>query len=180
MSRDEAREAVQEWMERVVMGLNLCPFAKPEARAGRIRIVCCEGSSWAAMRRFVLHEMLHLWETPAQDVSTTLLVFPDSLHRFDDYLDFLALANDWLAQAGLEGVFQIASFHPAYCFEGVGQEERSHYTNRSPLPVLHLLREDDISRAIEGPLDTEAIPAHNIERLQQLSDAEWRELFGDL
>lgn len=171
---------VQQWVEQIVVGLNLCPFARPVLNEQSLRYVVSDATDWNDLRRFVLEEMSLLWETPPSEVSTSLLIFSHSLQDFEDYLDFLEMADELLEEAGLEGVFQFASFHPNYRFEGEPPDSRSHFTNRAPYPILHLLREDSITKAVEGPLDTEQIPVRNIERLASLTDEEWSNLFGAL
>ncbi len=168
----------RRWLEEIVVGLNLCPFARPVMQADTLRYSVCETEEWDLQRRFFLEELSLLAEVEPTTISTSLLLFPKGLELFPVYLDFLGMAELLLEQAGLSGVFQVASFHPEYLFGGVEPSDRSHFTNRSPFPTLHLIREDDISRAVDGPIDTEGIPDRNIERLQRLSAEEWLALFG--
>lgn len=173
----EVTSLVQQWVEQIVVGLNLCPFARPVLQDDALRYSICDATDWNELRRFVLEEMSLLWDAKPSEVTTSLLIFPNSLADFEEYLDFLEMADGLLGEAGLEGVFQFASFHPDYRFDGEPADSRSHFTNRAPYPILHLLREDSITRAVEGSLDTEQIPVRNMERLEGLSEEEWSNLF---
>lgn len=124
------------------------------------------------MQEQLLRELDLLQGTSAEEIATTLLAFTGGLARFDDYLDFLERANDLLEAAGLEGVIQLASFHPDYQFAGEPLDAASHYSNRSPLPVIHLLREDMLERALANWPEPEKIPQANIARLNALGRAE--------
>lgn len=174
----DAIEQTRRWVEEVVVGLNLCPFARPILHAQTLRYVVCAEASWQAQRRFFLEELSFLVRQEPSKVSTSLLIFPFGLELFPVYLDFVSIAESLVEEAGLLGEVQVASFHPEYQFGGVAPEDRSHFTNRSPFPILHLLREEDVSRAVDGPVDTEAIPERNIDRLYSLTDEQWLNLFG--
>lgn len=178
LSKEGVVEITQQWVERVVVGLNLCPFARPVVQEQSIRYAVCDASDWNTMRQFVLEEMLLIWEAEPSDITTSLLMFSQGLQDFLEYLEFLELADSLIEDAGLSGIFQVASFHPEYQFDGTSSEDRSNYTNRAPFPTLHLLREDDISRAVESSVDTTAIPERNIQRLLSMSEEEWNNFFG--
>lgn len=156
------------WIERFVVGLELCPFAAPTLRDNTLRIAVCAQASEEAMARAVLEELDLLQREPEAEVSTSVLVFQHALADFDDYLDFLGLAEALLEECGLEGVVQIASFHPDYCFEGVPEDDVANASNRSPYPMLHFIREAGLTRALAHYPDPETIPQRNIDRLRAL------------
>jgi hypothetical protein len=155
MSRSPIDET-RHWLEQMVVGLNLCPFAKRELVQDRIRIVEAKGEA-------PLHALAREFQILDNDdeVGTTLLVFPDSLGDFEEYLDTLAAAEEWLQAEGYEGRYQLASFHPDYRFDGSAPDDPANYTNRSPYPMLHLLREEELTQALAGYPDPEGIPARN-------------------
>ena len=156
------------WVERVVVGLNLCPFAAAPMQGGRIRYVHCDAESVEAIYRALLTEMETLIGLPESEAETSLFVVPSGLEAFATYLDLLEVAEAALPAAGLEGILQLASFHPDYCFEGAGEEDPANYTNRSPHPMFHLIREAPLARALERYPNPEVIPDRNIARLRAL------------
>jgi hypothetical protein len=175
----------RRWIERFVIGLNLCPFAasllrgEPGARES-LRIAVCAQTQPRALAEAVLAEFEILRAAPADAPETTVLVFRQALREFDDYLDFLALAEDLLYECGLEGILQIASFHPDYQFEGTQPEDVSNFTNRAPYPMLHFLREESVSHALERYPEPERIPERNIERLRAMGIDAVRELLREI
>jgi uncharacterized protein len=173
---------IRLWLDDFVVGLNLCPFARPLLNASNLRIAVCETSDAAHMRRAFLQELDLLQTSAEQDIATTLLAFPHALQDFSDYLFLLDDAQELLLQAGLEGVVQLASFHPQYRFAGEAPDAASHYSNRAPYPLIHLLREDMVSRVLEDSADPHQIPNRNIERLDTIGAEElerrWREIFS--
>jgi hypothetical protein len=164
--------ATRCWVERFVVGMNFCPFAGPVLRMDRLRFAVSEARNTEALWQDLLNELSFLVESNPEDCETTLLVHPWVLTDFEVYLDFLVSAETLLAEAGLEGEIQLASFHPHYRFEGEDPESVSHYTNRSPFPMLHLLREDSISEAVDSHPDVASIPLRNMATLQGKSLAE--------
>lgn len=165
---DRAERHVQDWLREFVVGMNLCPFARPLLGDPRLRIAICEESDEAALRTTFLRELDRLQRSDEQQIATTLLVFPQALCDFDAYLDFFASAQDLLVDAGLEGLVQLASFHPRYFFAGEAPDAASHYSNRSPYPIIHLLREGMVSRALADFPEPERIPERNIEALNAI------------
>ena len=161
------------WLERAVIGLNLCPFAKAVQAKGQVRIVASDATTPEALLAELGEELLALRDTPAQETDTTLLVHPHVLQDFLDYNDFLDQADALVESLGLEGVLQVASFHPDYQFAGSAFDDLANCTNRSPFPTLHLLREDSVERAVAAFPDPDAIVARNIETLQQLGRERW-------
>lgn len=173
MKRHDPIAATADWIESVVVGYNFCPFAKRELRRGRVRYALAEGGAESALA-CVLAECQHLDADP--DTETTLLILPDGFDDFEEYLDLTAMAEDLLAELGYEGVYQIASFHPGYRFADADADDAGNYTNRSPYPMLHLLREDGLSRAIDAYPDADAIPENNIATARALGAARWQAL----
>lgn len=160
MTVDPVEYAIRAWLETVVIGLDLCPFAAKPFRQNSIRFSICTSADTASGLERLIEECRHL-DTDVS-ISTTLLIYPHSLQEFDDYLDFLTLAETLLSEQGYDGIYQLASFHPDYCFADSDSDDPANYTNRSPYPILHLLREDSIAAAIEHHPDPENIPRRNI------------------
>ena len=175
-----AERHIRRWLEDFVVGLNLCPFARPLLGAPNLRIAICEGVDAADLHRTFLQELDLLQRSTEQDIATTLLAFPNALHEFEDYLDFLDDAQHLLVEAGLEGVVQLASFHPQYRFAGEAPEAASHYSNRAPFPLIHLLREYMVTRALTDFADPHLIPDRNIERLNSIGVEELERRWQDI
>ena len=175
--QDDPIAATRLWLERAVIGLNLCPFAKAVQAKGQVRFVLSDDEAPGALLETLGAELLLLRDAPPEDIDTTLIVHPRVLVDFLDYNDFLEQADALVAELGLEGVLQVASFHPDYQFAGTGPDDVENFTNRSPYPTLHLLREDSVARAVEAFPDPDAIVERNIETLRRLGRDEWRALF---
>lgn len=166
---DERVEAdVRRWLERAVIGLNLCPFAKAVHTKGLVRIVVSDAGTGRALLEQLGEEMALLRDRPAEEVDTTLLVHPRVLREFLDYNDFLDQADALLEAMGLDGVLQVASFHPEYRFADTEADDAGNLTNRAPYPILHLLREDSVDRAVAAYPDPEAIVERNISTMRAL------------
>jgi hypothetical protein len=170
-------ETTRRWLERAVIGLNLCPFAKAVHAKGQVRWVLADAETPEALLETLGAELLLLRDAPPDEIDTTLIVHPSVLGDFLDYNDFLEDADALVAELGLEGVLQVASFHPQYQFAGSGPDDIENFTNRSPFPTLHLLREDSVARAVEAFPDPDAIVDRNIDTLRRLGPAGWRALF---
>ncbi len=170
--------ATQAWLERAVIGLNLCPFAKAVHTKGRIRWVESPATTPETLLSDLLQELQALAAADPDEIETTLLVHPQVLADFRDFNDFLALADLALVELGLEGTLQIASFHPDYRFAGTRASDISNATNRSPHPTLHLLRESSIERAVATTPDAEAIFGRNVETLRSMGRAGWQRLMA--
>ena len=173
-----AVEQTRLWLERAVIGLNLCPFAKAVHARGQIRWVLSDATDTAALLEQLVLELQHLAAADPLVVDTTLIVHPGVLQDFLDFNDFLGLAEDTLADLDLEGVLQIASFHPDYQFAGAAPDDIANFSNRSPHPTLHLLREDSIARAVQAVPDAADIYERNIDTLDKLGLEGWRALFS--
>ncbi len=180
VSADRALDLTRQWVDQIVIGLNLCPFAAPDQRAGRVRYAVSEATTEAQAVAEFLRELETIQQSDETSVATTLLVYTQTAQDFHRYLDLLDLCQFALERAGLEGVFQLASFHPEYCFAGVDPEDISHWTNRSPLPMIHIIREGQMSRVLARYKDADQIPVRNIARLEQLGRegllGQWSEL----
>lgn len=164
------------WLERAVIGLNLCPFAKGVHGKGQIHYVVCGASSPAGVLHSLERELLALVAAPPAERDTTLLMLSGCLDDFLDFNDFLDESDALLESLGLAGVLQIASFHPQFRFAGTGADDVSNCTNRAPWPTLHLLREDSLDRAVEAFPEAEAIFGRNVEVLEALGAQGWEAL----
>ena len=171
---------VQTWLEQVVIGLNLCPFAQKPHRQGQIHYHVFEGTDDKQLLAEIYEQLEALEKTPIAERETTLFIVSHCLQDFHDYNDFLEDAEWMLERTGWQGTFQIASFHPDYQFAGTLPQDAENLTNRAPYPIFHLLREDSLAEAIEKFPDTESIPDTNIKRVQSLSPAEIKTLFPHL
>lgn len=166
MNVSEIEQATRQWLEEVVIGLNLCPFARKELVNDRVRFVVSPVDSEEALLGALQAELGFLDEHP--EVETTLLIHPAVLSGFEDYNEFLAAADGLLELLGMDGVYQVASFHPDYRFADTAPGDAENYTNRSPYPMLHLLREASVERAVDGHPDPDAIPERNIALMKEL------------
>lgn len=164
------------WLERAVIGLNLCPFAGAVHASGRIRWVVSSARDSDALLAELCDELDALAAADPARTDTTLLIHPWVLRDFDAYVDFLAVAETAVEQLGHAGVLQVASFHPHYCFADAQPQDISNATNRSPWPMLHLLREASIEKALATFPDPDAIYQANIETLRRLGDTGWASL----
>jgi hypothetical protein len=173
---DVVVRATRRWLERAVIGLNLCPFAKSVHVKGQIHYAVSAATTPEALLADLRAELLALQAADAAQRDTTLLMAPHCLGDFLDFNDFLDDAEALLAELGLEGELQIASFHPRYQFAGTAAEDITNYTNRAPYPTLHLLREASIERAVQAYPEPERIYEANMQTLRRLGLAGWRAL----
>ncbi|MCB9638852.1 MAG: DUF1415 domain-containing protein [Myxococcales bacterium] len=176
----EALETTQRWVETVVVGWRLCPFAAPVVRQETLRYVISEARTPEEVYQTMLQEMLLLVEEPEEKIATTLIVTPYTFARLLPFLDFIAAAEATVEQAGLEGILQVASFHPRYLFEDAPRDDVSHFAGRAPYPTIHLLREAHITQAVDGAVQTDDIPTQNIETLRKLGKQHVQEIFQGL
>lgn len=172
----QAVESTRHWLERIVIGLGLCPFAATPYRLDRIAYSVCNELSLEEIYTAFLQSLETLALSDPQEQETALLILTRGLADFDDYLDALVILEQALEDAGLDGVIQLASFHPDYCFEGAPQDDPANFTNRSPLPMFHLIREEGLAAALAAYPDPEAIPERNIRCLRELGISGIREL----
>ncbi|MEN9504070.1 MAG: hypothetical protein RI964_3355 [Pseudomonadota bacterium] len=167
------------WLENVVIKHNLCPFAQKPFKGGQIRYVVTDSARPEFLLEDLQHELEHLRATPASEVETTLLIHPGALEDFYDYNDFLDIVDALLEQEGYAGEFQVASFHPDYQFAETRPEDAENYTNRSPYPMLHLIREDSLEQAIAHYPDVDDIPERNIDTMNRLGSAHHQQVLAD-
>jgi hypothetical protein len=171
---DEIIAAVQRWVKSFVVDMNLCPFAKRELTSNRVRFALTAAKTEEALLMALQAELELLDSDPA--IETTLLIHVNVLQDFDDYNQFLNYTDKLLRQTGLEGVYQIASFHPHYRFDGTESDDAENYTNRSPYPMLHIIREESLARAIAESANVDQIPARNIALMNNLGQDRLRTL----
>jgi uncharacterized protein len=173
---EEILAATKQWLETAVIGLNLCPFAKAVYVKDQIRYVVSQTETPEALLAELTSELRALAAADPEETDTTLLIHPRVLANFLDYNEFLGVADAAVAELGLEGVLQIASFHPRYQFAGSDADDLANYTNRSPYPMLHLLREASVDRAVTAFPEAAEIYERNIATLRQLGLEGWRRL----
>jgi hypothetical protein len=172
--------AVRLWLDSVVIGLNLCPFAGKPVREGRVRICVSEAADELELLTELQFELRKLDETPPAQLETTIIAIPQLLADFADYNDFLDQVDALLEQFEWAGDYQVASFHPLYQFAGTMPQDAENLTNRAPYPLLHLLREDSVEAALDSHPDPDRIPEDNIRRMRELSAEQRKQLFGYL
>ncbi|PKH00615.1 DUF1415 domain-containing protein [Paraglaciecola sp. MB-3u-78] len=166
---DKVELSVKSWIEKVIVELNFCPFAKKEMERNTVRFAIFPATQVNDALSHLLEELALLEQL--QDIQTTLLIFPQGFADFDDFLDMLEMANTLIGQGGYGGVYQLASFHPDYCFDGEEQNDPANYTNRSPYPILHILRESSIEAVLKRYPDPESIPENNITKARELGSS---------
>lgn len=170
--------ATRRWLERAVIGLNLCPFAKAVVAKGQVRYVLSAAATPEALLEELAYELVRLQQTEPEQVDTTLLIHPQVLTDFLDYNDFLDTADAAVEALELEGEIQVASFHPDYQFADTAYDDVGNCSNRSPYPMLHLLREASVERAVAAFPDPDAIVERNLETLEKLGIEGWRKLLA--
>jgi hypothetical protein len=158
--------STERWLTSFVIAFNICPFARREQEKGSIRYRSARPDTLEEALQTLVDECIYLDASP--DTETTLLIFPEGFDNFDDYLDMLAIAEQLLIQQGYEGIYQLASFHPDYRFEAGREDDPANYTNRSPFPMLHIIREASLERAVASHPDPQNIPNRNIELTRKL------------
>ncbi len=168
--------ATRNWLEKAVIGLNLCPFARAVYAADRIRYAVSDATTIAALLEVLAAELAVLVAADENKIETTLLIHPQALGDFLDYNDFLEMADQLVEELDLDGLLQVASFHPQYQFADAEPDDITNYSNRSPYPTLHLLRESSVERAVAAHPDTEQIYRDNIKTLRQLGREGWAQL----
>jgi hypothetical protein len=176
MTTEDPIAVTRLWLDRAVIGLNLCPFAKAVTAKQQVRFVLSEATTPDALLEELGAELMRLQQADPEELDTTLIIHPQVLGDFLDYNDFLELADALVAELDLEGELQVASFHPEYQFAGTDPDDVSNCTNRSPYPTLHLLREASVERAVAAYPDPDVIVDRNIETLQKLGIEGWRKL----
>ncbi len=170
-------QQTQCWLDKVVIGHNICPFAKKERDADRIRFVVESCGQFATALENLICECEYLEQN--SDTETTLFILEHITENFNDYLDFLDIANQLLIDQGYEGVFQLASFHPDYCFADTDPDDPANYTNRSPWPMLHIIREASLEQVLQNYPNPEDIPQRNIEHCHRLGLEVMQKMLND-
>jgi hypothetical protein len=176
MSEEEVISETRLWLEKAVIGLNLCPFAKAVYVKNQVRLVVSRARHADDLLEELDRELDLLVATPAEEIDTTLLIHATLFEDFLDFNDFLEVADGVVEEHGLEGVIQLASFHPRFQFDGTEPDDISNYTNRAPFAMLHLLREDSVEKAVEAFPEAETIFEENIKTLEKLGHAGWKAL----
>ena len=173
MNNETIIAATQDWLEKAVIGLNLCPFAKAVHVKKQIRYVVSSAATEDALLAELMSELRHLQAADPEVLDTTLLIHPHVLTDFLDYNDFLDIVDIATSEPEFNDAFQVASLHPRYQFAGTEPDDIENYTNRAPYPTLHLLREDSVDRAVDAFPDADKIPDINIETLTKLGHEGW-------
>ncbi|WP_440876845.1 DUF1415 domain-containing protein [Thalassotalea sp. PLHSN55] len=168
----------QAWLEQVIIGLNFCPFAKKEFVNNTIDYHVCAQRKLEQALETVIARCHYLQQH--DEIETSLVIFSLGFRDFEDYLDLVDYANQLLVDSGFEGVFQLASFHPEYCFEGESPLDAANYTNRSPLPTLHIIREDSLARVLAVYQNPEQIPDNNIALAQDKGNNFFKQLLANI
>ena len=176
MTDQEVLNPTRLWLEKAVIGLNLCPFAKAVYVKNQVRLVVSQARHAHDLLEELDRELDLLVNTPADEIDTTLLIHPTLFDDFLDFNDFLEVAEGVLDEHGLEGVVQLASFHPKFQFDGTEPDDISNYTNRAPFATLHLLREESLDRAVQVFPEAETIFEENIRTLEKLGHSGWQAL----
>lgn len=165
------------WLKEIVIGLDLCPFARIPFEKGQIRVVECEEAQEEEQLAFFLEELEVLNQSEAGELSTTLIVYPHASASFIEFNDFVGDLEFMLEEAGLDEIFQLVAFHPKFVFEHLASDHLGNYVNRSPFPVLHILRAEEVERAIKHPKEGEAISFNNDKKLHALSQESLDQIF---
>ena len=177
---DQAQELTQAWVEAMVVGLNLCPFAAPEVRNNVIRYAVSHSDRMEDAIQDFLTELDKIQNAEEESLSTTLLSFTQIAADFEAFLDLLDICQQSLEQSGLDGVFQLASFHPYYCFSGVDEDDITNWTNRAPFPTIHLIHEGQMSRVLTHYKNPDEIPGRNMALMESLGRSGLIEKFPPL
>jgi uncharacterized protein len=176
MTEDVVLAKTRHWLEAAVIGLNLCPFAKAVYVKNQVRLVVSKARHADDLLEELDRELDLMVATPVSEIDTTLLIHPTLFEDFLDFNDFLEVAEGVVDEHGLEGMVQLASFHPQFQFDGTEPDDVSNFTNRAPFAILHLLREESVERAVKAFPQAEAIFEVNIATLEKLGHAGWKSL----
>ena len=177
MKENTIIQQTKNWLSNVIIQHGICPFAKREYENNRIHYEIIESADLQTQ----LEQLILQCEALDNDaeIETSLIIFPSALADFEDYLDALDIASELMEKQGYEGVYQLASFHPDYCFDGADKDDASNYTNRSPYPMFHILREASIEKALKNYPDPENIPQRNIELTRKLGLEQMKNLLAE-
>ena len=176
LTDEQVLQQTRHWLEKAVIGLNLCPFAKAVYVKNQVRLVVSHARHADDLLEELDRELALLVASPAEEIETTLLIHPTLFEDFLDFNDFMEIAEGVVDEHELEGVIQLASFHPKFQFDGTELDDIGNYTNRAPFAMLHLLREESIERAVQAFPRPDAIFEENIKTLEKLGHSGWAEL----
>ncbi|WP_047042756.1 DUF1415 domain-containing protein [Vibrio mexicanus] len=176
-SSSEVQEQVEQWLNDVVIGLNLCPFAAKPQRNEQIKTFVSDAVTEETLLEDILQELMLLENHTPDELETTLVVVPNLLDDFYDYNAFIDWVEALIKQQDWQGIYQVATFHPNYCFGGAAPEDDENLTNRSPYPIFHLIREESMEKVLRHYPNPEDIPDTNIERVSNLTEDERKKLF---
>ena len=176
MTDEQVLAQTRHWLEKAVIGLNLCPFAKAVYVKNQVRLVVSHARHADDLLEELDRELDLLVATPATEIDTTLLIHPTLFEDFLDFNDFLEIAEGVVDEHELDGVVQLASFHPKFQFDGTGPDDIGNYTNRAPFAMLHLLREESVERAVAAFPEAESLFEQNIATLEKLGAEGWKAL----
>lgn len=176
LTEEQVLEKTRAWLEKAVIGLNLCPFAKAVYVKNQVRLVVSKARHADDLLEELDRELDLLVATPAEEIDTTLLIHPTLFEDFLDFNDFLEVAEGVVDEHELLGVIQLASFHPQFQFDGTEPDDIGNYTNRAPFAILHLLREESVDKAVEAFPEADAIFEQNIATLEKLGHQGWKAL----
>lgn len=176
LTEEQVLEKTRAWLEKAVIGLNLCPFAKAVYVKNQVRLVVSKARHADDLLEELDRELDLLVATPAEETDTTLLIHPTMFEDFLDFNDFLEVADGVVDEHELEGVIQLASFHPRFQFDGTEPDDIGNFTNRAPFAILHLLREESVDKAVEAFPEADAIFEQNIAALEKLGHEGWKAL----
>ena len=173
LTDEQVLKQTRHWLEKAVIGLNLCPFAKAVYVKNQIRLVVSHARHADDLLEELDSELALLVASPAEEIDTTLLIHPALFEDFLDFNDFMEIAEGVVGEHELEGIIQLASFHPKFQFDGTELDDIGNFTNRAPFAMLHLLREESIERAVQAFPQAEAIFKENIKTLEKLGHSGW-------
>ena len=176
LSEENVINSARAWVDQVVVGLQLCPFAKTELDRNRVHFLYTAAESESELLEALAIEVNRMNTECPED--TSLLIHPEVCQDFSDYNQFLSSAEMMLGDMGMEGVYQIASFHPQYQFAGTQPEDAENYTNRSPYPMMHIIREEVLEIALKSLENPEEVPARNIELLKSLGTEKMKQMLN--
>lgn len=165
------------WLENIVLGLDLCPFARIPYQKGQIRVVECEAADEDQQLGFFLEELDLLHQSVPTDISTTIIAYPKGSADFYEFNDFVGDLESLLEEAELSDLYQLVAFHPKFVFVDTDFDHLGNYVNRSPFPILHILRSEEITRALKNPQDGEIISFNNDKKLHEISQETFDQLF---
>lgn len=177
LDQNQIEQQVEHWLDNIVIGLNLCPFAKKPRAKNQIKISYCSSDKTEQVLQCLHEELMLLQNTEIEETETTLVVTPKAFSDFEEYNQFLDICDLLIQGLNLEGIIQIASFHPDYQFANTEKDEPGNFTNRSPFPIFHLIREQSISNATAQYQDSDRIPEFNMEKMESMNQEQMKKLF---